>query len=141
VLKIGAEIIMFPSVAYYYEIMPARAADNGVWIAAASQGTAASVWDPSGASCEELNMFVFIATSFNKSRNSMRSSSRRAPISILSCTAINPYVKVATISMDIVYHPHWYGTGDGAFRSSPGSNKVRTFEKSVGLLYRCAKHL
>ena len=50
----GAEIVLFPSVAYYYEMMHARAADNGIWIAASSQGSPASVWDPSGANCEEL---------------------------------------------------------------------------------------
>ena len=46
-------------------------------------------------------------------------------MSIISCIPINPYIKIATLSLDRVFHPHWYGTGEGQFRSSPGSNKVR----------------
>jgi predicted amidohydrolase len=37
----GAELVVFPSAAYDMEIMPARAVDNGIWIAASSQGTPA----------------------------------------------------------------------------------------------------
>ena len=43
----GAEVILFPSAGYYMQLMHARAADNGVVIAATS-GSPCGVWDGGG---------------------------------------------------------------------------------------------
>ena len=44
----GAEIILFPNAGYYRDLMPARAADNGVRIAASSLGSGNGIWDTTG---------------------------------------------------------------------------------------------
>lgn len=44
----GAELILFPNAGYYAELMHARAADNGVFIAVSSLGNPAGVWDSAG---------------------------------------------------------------------------------------------
>jgi predicted amidohydrolase len=35
----GADIVLFPSVSFYFDMMYARAADNSLFIVAAAQGT------------------------------------------------------------------------------------------------------
>ncbi len=45
----GAELILFPNVDYDRRLMPARAADNGVWVVASSSRSAGGIWEPTGA--------------------------------------------------------------------------------------------
>ncbi len=45
----GAEMVLFPNAGYYRSLMPARAADNGVWMVASSLGSGAGIWDTTGA--------------------------------------------------------------------------------------------
>lgn len=45
----GAELVLFPSAGYYPALMPARAADNGLCIAASSANDIPGIWDSSGA--------------------------------------------------------------------------------------------
>lgn len=49
----GAELVLFPSSGYYVDLMPARASDNGVWIAASSLQCPAGIWDSAGARAGE----------------------------------------------------------------------------------------
>lgn len=45
----GAEIILFPNAGYYRSLIPARAADNGVWVVASSLDMGHGIWDTTGA--------------------------------------------------------------------------------------------
>jgi predicted amidohydrolase len=44
----GAELILFPNEGYYTDLMHARSADNGVFIACSSMNNPAGVWDSAG---------------------------------------------------------------------------------------------
>ena len=44
----GAELILFPNAGYYADLMHARSADNGVFIAVSSLENPAGVWDSAG---------------------------------------------------------------------------------------------
>ena len=43
----GADLVLFSSEGYFPSLMTARAADNGIWLVAAS-GDPANVWDSAG---------------------------------------------------------------------------------------------
>ena len=45
----GAELILLPNAGYDMELMPARAADNGVCVAVSSENCPAGIWDSGGA--------------------------------------------------------------------------------------------
>lgn len=53
----GAELILFLNGGYYEGVMPARASDNGVWVAVSSCNSAAGVWDPGGWRAGEFHAF------------------------------------------------------------------------------------
>lgn len=103
----GAELVLFPNESYYRELMPARAADNGVWIAASSSQGPAGVWDPSGARAGEPSpeQTRFAASSI---RAVERDEERR--------------LLVTTLDMSSRYSPHWWG---GPMLSAPGGRRVR----------------
>lgn len=103
----GAELILFPNAGYFTGLMPARAADNGVWFAVSSLNSPAGIWDSSGAQAgeEEPNPTRFVVSSigdFEKDDNGQ--------------------MLVATIDLSRRYSPHWWG---GPMRSAPGGRKVR----------------
>ncbi|MEI6513094.1 MAG: carbon-nitrogen hydrolase family protein [bacterium] len=102
----GAELILFPSAGYFLDLMPARAADNGVWIAASS-GCPAGVWDPSGARAGE----------------EYASETRYCKTGILNyeMDAVNRMI-VVTIDMSKKYSPHYWG---GPIHSAPGGRRIR----------------
>ncbi|MBN2376007.1 MAG: carbon-nitrogen hydrolase family protein [Sedimentisphaerales bacterium] len=103
----GAELILFPNAGYYLSLMPARAADNGVWIAASSLGNQAGIWDSGGARAGAPN----------------QDPTRNCP------TSITEYAKdeancliLATVDLSQHWSPHWWG---GPMRSAPATRRVR----------------
>ena len=103
----GAELILFPSAGYYEELMPARAADNGVWIAASSHNNAAGVWDSGGARAgeKEADPSRFV-------QSSIQSVNRDEQLRML----------VVTLDMSRRWSPHYWG---GPMLSAPGGRRVR----------------
>ena len=103
----GAELILFPNAGYYLSLMPARAADNGVWVAAASANSPSGIWDSGGAQAGNLN----------------------ADPSRFCDTSIRDYEKddgnfmiTATVDLSRRYSPHNWG---GPMASAPGGRRVR----------------
>jgi predicted amidohydrolase len=103
----GAELVLFPNEGYYVSLMAARAADNGVWLAASSSDGPAGVWDPSGSRAGEP---MPEPTRFAQS--SIRTFERDEAQRLL----------VATVDMSQRYSPHWWG---GPMLSAPGCRRVR----------------
>jgi predicted amidohydrolase len=103
----GAELVLLPNAGYFTGLMPARAADNGVWIAVSSLNCPAGVWDPSGARAGET----------------VPNPTRHAPSSILSYYQDEGgRMVVASLDLSRRYSPHWWG---GPMRSAPGGRRVR----------------
>lgn len=103
----GAELILFPNAGYFTGLMPARAADNGVWFAVSSLNCPAGVWDPSGACAGEAepNPTRYVATSiqgFEKDEDGR--------------------MLIATVDLSRRNSPHWWG---GPMRSAPGGRRLR----------------
>jgi predicted amidohydrolase len=103
----GAELVLLPNAGYYLGLMPARAADNGVYLAASSLNDAAGIWDASGA----------------RAGDKSPDPSRGAP------SAISDYqmdeqnrIIVATVDLSSRYSPAWHG---GPMHSAPGARRVR----------------
>ncbi len=103
----GAELVLFPNAGYYAGLMPARAADNGVWLATSSAHGPAGVWDPSGSLAGEVGPEPtrFAACSFQAVE---RDEAQR--------------LLVVTVDMSQRYSPHWWG---GPMLSAPGARRVR----------------
>jgi predicted amidohydrolase len=103
----GAEIVLFPNVGYYVSLGPARAADNGVCLAASSLNGPAGIWDSSGARAGETEAVP----------------SRESPTGILdSRLSLVDRMLVATIDLSRKYSPHWKG---GPLMSAPAGRLVR----------------
>ena len=103
----GAELILFPNAGYFTGLMPARAADNGVWIAVSSLNSPAGIWDSSGARAGEHES--------NPTRHvvsSIRSSEKDDEEQMIT----------ATIDLSRRYSPHWWA---GPMRSAPGGRRCR----------------
>ncbi|NLG27365.1 MAG: carbon-nitrogen hydrolase family protein, partial [Chloroflexi bacterium] len=103
----GAEIVLFPNAGYYVGLLPARAADNGVWIAVSSLGGPAGVWDPGGNRAGELEP----------------EATRSAPNSIRYCEKDDALgMLIATLDLSRQPSPHSWG---GPMLSAPGGRRVR----------------
>jgi|YNPNPStandDraft_1061719.scaffolds.fasta_scaffold19303_3 predicted amidohydrolase len=103
----GAELILFPNAGYFTGLMPARAADNGVWIVVSSLNGPAGIWDPVGACGGEMEP----------------PPTRYGPSSIRSWEKDEEYRMVtATLELSRRYSPHWWG---GPMRSAPGGRRCR----------------
>jgi predicted amidohydrolase len=103
----GAELILFPNAGYFTGIMPARAVDNGVWIAASSLNGPAGVWGPSGARAGETQP----------------DPTRHVVTSFLSYEKDQTWrMIIATVDLSRRYSPHWWG---GPMRSAPGGRRLR----------------
>jgi predicted amidohydrolase len=103
----GAELVLLPNAGYYMGLMPARAADNGVWIAVSSLGNPAGIWDSGGTMAGEKEA----------------DPTRSAP------STISGYEKddaarllIATVDLSRHMSPAWWG---GPMRSAPGGRRVR----------------
>ncbi|MBI2301263.1 MAG: carbon-nitrogen hydrolase family protein [Armatimonadetes bacterium] len=103
----GAELILFPNAGYFTGLMPARAADNGVWFAVSSQGCPAGIWDSGGAQAGEphANPTRFV----NSSVCDFHRDEERRMLS-------------ATVDLSRRWSPHWWG---GPMRSAPGGRRCR----------------
>jgi len=102
----GAELILFPSAGYYRQLMHARAADNGVVIAASS-GTPCGVWDGGG----------------NQADGGSPDDSRYAPSAILGCEKVDALkMQIVTVDLAKKPSPHYWG---GPALSAPGGRRVR----------------
>jgi hypothetical protein len=103
----GTEILLFPNAGYYIDLMPARAADNGLWIAASTLSSSAGIWDPTGARAGEASP----------------SSTRFAP-STIRAHAVDEDLHMVTARVDLSRRlsPHWF---DGPMSSAPGARRVR----------------
>ena len=103
----GAELILFPNAGYYMDLMPARASDNGVWIAAASGGNPSGIWDTVGAMAGEA----------------APSPTRYGESSIMyfERDETNQMI-VATVDLSRRCSPHNWG---GPMRSAPGGRRCR----------------
>ena len=105
--RMGAEAILLPNVGYCEELMPARAADNGVCIAASSLLHPAGIWESSGARAGEV----------------VTPDSRESPSAIQSAEhdCANGLM-VATVDLSKKYSPHWKG---GPMASAPAARDAR----------------
>jgi predicted amidohydrolase len=103
----GADLILFPNAGYYAGLMPARAADNGVWIATSSLNCPAGIWDPGGAQAGEL----------------AAEPTRYAPCTIRAF-ARDEGLRMLQATVDVSHRvsPHWWG---GPMLSAPGGRRVR----------------
>jgi len=107
----GAEIVLFPSVAFYRSLIPARAADNGVRVVASSIGSGYGIWDTTG---------------------SEATRARRPPT--CHCRLPSPFSRVrarklgkvemliATLDLSQSASPHYWG---GPMLSAPGGRRCR----------------
>ncbi|MBM4149441.1 MAG: carbon-nitrogen hydrolase family protein [Lentisphaerae bacterium] len=103
----GAELILFPNVGYFRSLMPARAADNGVWIAAASDHDASGIWDSTGALAGNVHA----------------DPSRHSDTSIVEYEQDEANsMLVATVDLSRQYSPHNWG---GPMASAPGGRRIR----------------
>lgn len=103
----GAELVLFPNAGYYAGLMPARTADNGIWIAVSSVNCPAGIWDSGGARAGELE-----PDSTRYVASSVRSFEKDDEMRML----------VATVDLSRRYSPHWWG---GPMLSAPGGRRVR----------------
>jgi len=103
----GAEIILFPNGGYYFDLLPARAADNGVWVAASSLNCPAGVWDPTGARAGEIE-----PRSPNWAPSSIRAFRKDDELRMI----------LATVDLSQRRSPAWYG---GPMRAAPGGRRAR----------------
>ena len=103
----GAELVLFPNAGYYAGLMPARAADNGVWMVVSSLSGPAGVWDPGGHCAGEMHADPTLY----------------APCSIRAYERDDALRMVtATVDLSIRPSPHYWG---GPLRSAPGGRRCR----------------
>ncbi len=107
----GAELILFPSAGYYVQLMHARAADNGVFIAASSNSPC-GVWDSGG----------------NQADGGSPDPTRAAPSAILAFEKDDTQkAQFVTVDLSKRPSPAWWG---GPMLSAPGGRRVRNTGRS-----------
>ncbi|MCC6442865.1 MAG: carbon-nitrogen hydrolase family protein [Armatimonadetes bacterium] len=103
----GAELVLFPNAGYFTGLMPARCADNGVWMAVSSLSGPAGVWDSGGTCAGEMHP----------------DPTRHVASSILNFEKDEAIRMIlASVDLSIRYSPHWWG---GPMRSAPGGRRLR----------------
>lgn len=115
--RMGAEAILLPNVGYCEELMPARAADNGVCIAASSLLHPAGIWGSSGVRAGET-----VTPDSRESPSAIQSAEHDCASGLL----------VATIDLSKKYSPHWKG---GPMASAPAARvgRVTSMQPLKGL--------
>ena len=103
----GADLVLFSSEGYFPALMAARAADNGIWLVAAS-GDPANVWDSAGHQGGEPAPYGISAPS------SITAFHRNESSGMIT----------ATLDLTVRYSPVWLAEG-GPMRSAPGGRRVR----------------
>jgi predicted amidohydrolase len=102
----GAELLLFPSEGYYLALMPARAADNGLVIAASSINSPCGVWDSSG-----------------HRAGGPSDPTRHVEPAIVGVESDFPDgLQIVTVDLSVKPSPHTWG---GPMRSAPGGRRVR----------------
>ena len=103
----GAELVLFPNAGYYMQLMHARSADNGVFVAVSSENTPAGVWDSGG----------------NQAGEEKPDPTRYAPNAILNFQKDEAarYLLV-TVDLSKKPSPHYWG---GPMLSAPGGRRCR----------------
>lgn len=103
----GAELVLMPNEGYYTELIHARSADNGVFIAASSGANPAGVWDPAG----------------NKAGEDNPDPTCGGPSAILNYEK-NERTRLFFVTVDLSkkISPAWWG---GPMRSAPGGRRCR----------------
>ncbi len=103
----GAELILFPNAGYYTELMHARSADNGVFLAASSLDNPAGVWDSAG----------------NKAGEERPDPTCYGPSAVLNFQRDDETrLFLATVDLSKKVSPAWWG---GPMRSAPGGRRCR----------------
>ncbi len=103
----GAEIILFPNVGYYAQLLHARSADNAVVVAATSVDSPCGVWDAGG----------------NRAGVTGDDDSRHAPTQIVAFEEDKEQkTQFVTVDLSIEASPHYWG---GPMLSAPGGRRVR----------------
>jgi predicted amidohydrolase len=103
----GAELILFPNAGYYMGLMPARAADSGVWIAVSTCGPYLGIWDSGGI----------------KAGDAPRDPSQGCETSVTDyLDDPENHMFIATVDLNMRLSPHNWG---GPFGSAPGGRRVR----------------
>ena len=102
----GAELVLFPSAGFDPTLMPARAADNGIWIVAATGGTELNVWDSAG------NPGGQPVAPIKCSGGSISNYSRNAVDKMV----------LADLDLSFEWSPDWNG---GDMASAPGGRRAR----------------
>lgn len=103
----GAELILLPNEGYYIELMHARSADNGVFVAASSANNPAGVWDSGG----------------NQAGDERPDPSCCAPSAILDFQKDQgTRLFLVTVDLSRKFSPAWWG---GPMRSAPGGRRCR----------------
>jgi predicted amidohydrolase len=105
--RMGAEAILLPNAGYSEELMPARAADNGVCIAASSLLHPAGIWGSSGERAGET-----VTPDSRESPSAIQSAEHDCASGLL----------VATVDLSKKYSPHWKG---GPMASAPAARDGR----------------
>jgi len=103
----GAELVVLPNAGYCMDLMPARAADNGVCIAVSSENCPAGVWDSGGALAGEKS-----PTPTRYVESSICGYEKDEKNRLL----------VVTVDLSKRFSPHWWG---GPMLSAPGGRRVR----------------
>lgn len=102
----GAELVLLPNAGYYPHLLPARAADNGIWVAVSSANCMAGVWEPGGALAGDP------APNPTTTFTTVRAVERNEMLRFL----------IATIDLGRRASPGWHG---GPLRSAPGGRRNR----------------
>jgi len=103
----GAELVLFPNAGYFAGLMPARAADNGVWMVVSSLDGPAGVWEPGGHRAGEMYQEPTLY-----GPNSIRAYEK------------DDTLRMVVVKMDLSRQPspHYWG---GPLRSAPGGRRCR----------------
>jgi predicted amidohydrolase len=103
----GAELVLFPNVGYYMQLMHARSADNGVFVAASSENCPAGVWDSAG----------------NQAGEERPDPTCYAPSAILNFQK-DEAARWLLVTVDLAKKPspHYWG---GPMASAPGGRRCR----------------
>ena len=131
----GAEVILFPNGGYDLELMPARAADNGVVVAASTLDAQPGIWETSGAQAGEQHA---------NPNDEWTNLNRQAHSAVLSYERDyrNRWI-AATIDLSRKYSPGWHG---GPMLAAPGGRRcrqtlIRPIEEEIAIEARRWWHL
>ena len=104
----GAELVLFPNAGYARELMPARAADNGLVLAVSSLNCPAGVWDSGG----------------NQAGESKAEETRYAPNNAILAYEKIDALRMVLTTVDLAQKPspHFWG---GPMLSAPAAACVR----------------